>query len=153
MELSKSHQRYYDKLRERVESFIKEKGISDQIAHYVLLAPDLFVLLARLLVDKRVSTSSKATAAFAVAYFISPVDLIPEVITGPIGYLDDIVLAVYALRKILIDTDQVIVLEHWNGKDDLLQVITNTIQKADDLVGSNILKKIESLLFNKTKGK
>ena len=27
---------------------------------------------------------------FAMIYFISPVDLIPELILGPIGYIDDI---------------------------------------------------------------
>ncbi|QDX95559.1 DUF1232 domain-containing protein [Brevibacillus laterosporus] len=151
MLLSKNHQRFYDKLREKVEKFIRSKGMPEDSTQYILLAPDLFVLLARLMVDKRVPTGSKATAAFVVAYFISPVDLIPEMLTGPIGYLDDIVLSVYALRKILISTEQVIVQEHWNGKDDLLQVITDVIQKADDLVGTKILKKIEALLFHKTK--
>ncbi|AYB41340.1 YkvA family protein [Brevibacillus laterosporus] len=152
MLIPKNHQRFYDKLREKVERFIRGKGMREDSTQYILLAPDLFVLLARLLVDKRVATKVKATAAFAVAYFISPVDLIPEVLTGPIGYLDDIVLAVYALHKILSSTEQVIVQEHWNGKDNLLQVITDVISKADDLVGTHILKKIEALLFHKTKG-
>ncbi|MCK9907077.1 DUF1232 domain-containing protein, partial [Frankia sp. Cpl3] len=89
-------------------------------AQYILLAPDLFVVLARLIVDKRVEMSAKALAGVAIAYFITPLDLIPEALTGPLGFLDDVVLAVYALRRILVDVDPKIVKEHWNGKDDLL---------------------------------
>ncbi|CCF13169.1 conserved hypothetical protein [Brevibacillus laterosporus GI-9] len=150
--IPKNHQRFYDKLREKVEKFIRSKGMPEGSTLYLLLAPDLFVLLARLLVDKRVATGAKAIAALAVAYFISPVDLIPEALIGPIGYLDDIVLAVYALHKILSSTEQVIVQEHWNGKENLLQVITDVISKADELVGTHILKRIDALLFHKTKG-
>ncbi|MDN9010984.1 YkvA family protein [Brevibacillus laterosporus] len=150
--IPKNHQRFYDKLREKVEKFIRSKGMPEGVTPYILMAPDLFVLLARLLVDKRVATGAKAIAAVAVAYFISPVDLIPEALTGPVGYLDDIVLAVYALHKILSSTEQVIVQEHWNGKDNLLQVIRDVISKADELVGTHILKRIDALLFHKTKG-
>ncbi|QIC06233.1 DUF1232 domain-containing protein [Brevibacillus sp. 7WMA2] len=150
--IPKNHQRFYDKLREKVEKFIRSKGMPEGSTPYLLLAPDLFVLLARLLVDNRVATGAKAIAALAVAYFISPVDLIPEALIGPIGYLDDIVLAVYALHKILSNTEQVIVQEHWNGKENLLQVITDVISKADELVGTHILKRIDALLFHKTKG-
>lgn len=151
IQLSEAHQRFYDKLRDKIERYIREKGISDHIAQYVLLAPDLFVLLARLIADKRVSASSKTIAGVAIAYFIAPVDFIPEVLTGPLGLIDDVVLAVYALRKILVDVDQSIVREHWNGKEDLLEVITRVVKSADDLIGKKVLKRIEEIVFGKKK--
>lgn len=147
--LPEKHQRFYDKLREKIEAFIKEKGVNDTVAGYILLAPDLFVLLARLMLDKRVSVPSKAIAGVAVAYFITPLDFIPEVLIGGFGLLDDVILAVYALRRILVDVDEAVVREHWNGKEDLLSVITNVIKSADDLVGKKIVKKLEETLFRK----
>lgn len=153
VELTEEHQRFYDKLRAKIESFIREKGVNENIAQYILLAPDLFVVLARLIVDKRVEMSAKALAGVAIAYFITPLDLIPEALTGPLGFLDDVVLAVYALRRILVDVDPKIVKEHWNGKDDLLDVITNVVKAADDLVGKKLLKRIEDALFKRNKPK
>ncbi|GED59138.1 DUF1232 domain-containing protein [Brevibacillus formosus] len=147
--LPEKHQRFYDKLREKIETFIKDKGINDSVANFILLAPDLFVLLARLMLDKRVGVQSKALAGVAVAYFITPVDFIPEVLVGGFGLLDDVILAVYALRKILVDIDESIVREHWNGEEDLLAVITKVIRSADDLVGKKIVKKLEETLFRK----
>jgi len=147
--LPEKHQRFYDKLREKIEAFIKDKGVNETAASYILLAPDLFVLLARLMLDKRVSVQSKAIAGVAVAYFITPVDFIPEVIVGGFGLLDDVILAVYALRRILADADEAVVREHWNGQDDLLGVITKVVKSADDLVGKKIVKKLEETLFRK----
>ncbi|UFJ41640.1 DUF1232 domain-containing protein [Brevibacillus humidisoli] len=144
--LPKEHQRFYDKLRRKIEQFVREKGMSDKTAEYLLLAPDLFVLLSRLVLDKRVPFQAKAVAGAAVAYFLSPIDVIPEVLTGPLGFLDDVVLAVYALRRILVDVDRSIVYEHWNGQQDLLQTITRIIESADDLVGKKVLSKLERKL-------
>ncbi|MBO8164995.1 MAG: DUF1232 domain-containing protein [Brevibacillus sp.] len=146
LKLPRKHQRYYDKLRSKIEEFVREKGASSKTAEYLLLAPDLFVLLARLMLDKRVPVQAKVVAGAVVAYFLSPIDFIPELLTGPLGFLDDIVLAVYALRRILIDVDRQVVLEHWNGKQDLLQTISRVIEKADDLVGHKVLSKLEQKL-------
>ncbi|MGO0062225.1 YkvA family protein [Brevibacillus fluminis] len=153
VKLPEEHQRFYDKLRAKMERFIKEKGVNDQISQVILLAPDLFVLLARLMVDKRVPLEAKAIVGLAVTYFISPIDLIPELVAGPLGMVDDVVLAVYALRKILLDVDQSIVLEHWNGKQNLLDVISSVVKTADELVGQNMVTKLKELLFSKAKKK
>jgi uncharacterized membrane protein YkvA (DUF1232 family) len=150
VELPEEHRRFYDKLRDRIEAYIREKGINPKIAQYLLLAPDLFVVLARLMLDKRVPVQSKAIAGVAIAYFIAPLDVIPEIVTGAFGFLDDVVLAVYALRKILVDVDARIVQEHWSGEEDLLQVITRVVKAADELVGQKILKKLEERLFRKS---
>lgn len=149
IELPEEHQRFYDKLRQKIEAYIREKGIKDNIAQYILLAPDLFVLLARLLVDKRVPVSAKTIAGIAIAYFITPIDFIPEALTGALGLTDDVVLAVYALRKILVDVDETIVREHWNGKDDLLEVITRVVKSADELIGQRVRTKLQDILFGK----
>ncbi|RNB77728.1 YkvA family protein [Brevibacillus panacihumi] len=149
IELPEKHQRFYDKLRAKIEAFIREKGVNEKAAGYILLAPDLFVLLARLMLDKRVGVQSKAVAGLAVAYFISPVDFLPEAFIGGMGLLDDVILSVYALRRILADVDESIVREHWNGEQDVLGVITKVITEADNLVGQKIVAKLKEVLRRK----
>ncbi|EST53029.1 hypothetical protein T458_19155 [Brevibacillus panacihumi W25] len=149
IELPEKHQRFYDKLRAKIEAFIREKGVNEKTAGYILLAPDLFVLLARLMLDKRVGVQSKAVAGLAVAYFISPVDFLPEAFIGGVGLLDDVILSVYALRRILADVDESIVREHWNGEEDVLGVITKVITEADNLVGQKIVAKLKDILRRK----
>lgn len=146
--LEGEHQRFYDKLRKKIEVFIKDKAgeKGEKSAPYILLAPDLFVLLARLMKDPRVSAKVKGIAALAVAYFISPVDVIPEILTGPLGFLDDVVVAVFTLKRIMVDTDKGILYEHWNGDTDLLDVISDVIKKADELVGSRVIETIKKTL-------
>lgn len=146
--LEREHQRFYDKLRKKIEELIKKQTGErmDAATKYILLAPDLFVLFARLIQDKRVSTKTKAIAGMVVAYFISPIDIIPEIITGPLGFLDDIILASYALSRILNDVDKSVVLEHWNGEADLLEVIQDVLKKAEDLVDKKVFGAIKNFM-------
>lgn len=146
--LEREHQRFYDKLRKKVEEFIKKQtgDRMDSTTRYILLAPDLFVLFARLLQDKRVPAKSKAVAGIVVAYFISPVDLIPELLTGPIGFLDDIILAAYALSRMINDVDKEVLLEHWNGEADLLQTVQELLKKAEELIDNKVFGAIKRML-------
>ncbi len=40
--------------------------------------------------DGQVSLARKSLAAFAVAYAVMPIDLLPELVLGPVGLLDDV---------------------------------------------------------------
>ncbi|WP_245590477.1 YkvA family protein [Aneurinibacillus terranovensis] len=150
--LEREHQRFYDRLRRKIEEYLRDRigdAKSEKLAPYLLLAPDLFVLLARLLKDDRVSPKSKSIAMLAVAYFISPLDIIPEIFLGPLGFADDVVVSVMALNKILGDTDKEIIAEHWNGKENIIEVIRDVLAKADSLIGSGRLKMIKNLFTSK----
>ena len=149
--LEKEHQRFYDKLRKKVEEFLKKQtgDKADQAAKYLLLAPDLFVLFARLLQDRRVPTKSKALAGIVVAYFLSPLDIMPEILVGPIGFLDDIILAAYALSRIMNEVDKQVLHEHWNGEADLLETVQELLKKAEELVDTKVLGTIKNLLNKK----
>jgi uncharacterized membrane protein YkvA (DUF1232 family) len=61
----------------------------------------------------------KAYLGAALAYAVSPIDLLPESRLGVAGYLDDVVVVVAALNTLLNEVDQQIVLEHWSGSADL----------------------------------
>jgi uncharacterized membrane protein YkvA (DUF1232 family) len=137
---------FYRKLREQVREWIgTDKGKASQWAEYILLAPDLFHLLWKLSTDPEVPGKDKAKLAGVLAYFISPIDLIPEAIVGPIGYADDIALAVFVLNGIINHTDPEVLRRHWAGEDDILDVIQRTLATADQMVGSGIWKKLKRL--------
>ncbi len=141
------NQDFYRKLREKILTWAQsQEGMSHQWADILLLAPDIFYLLIRLAADPDVPVSEKAKLAIATAYFVSPLDFLPELFLGPIGFLDDIVFAAYALNSILSRTDPEIVRKHWAGKDDVLVTVQKIIVQADQIIGSGLVKKIRNLV-------
>jgi len=136
--------RYYDRVRTRIREYISKKGNTlGKTADYLLLVPDVFILLWRLVNDARVSGKNKVLLGSTIAYYVFPFDLIPEGFVGPIGYLDDLVFAVYVLNKILHDVDADVLRKHWSGNEDVLQTIQRVMNAADQLVGSELLEKIK----------
>ena len=137
---------FYQNLRKRIQEWLAGKGKTYKYADYLLFAPDLFHLLCRLVLDKRVPAAEKAKLAGAIAYFISPVDLIPELVVGPVGYVDDIVLAAYALNNVVNSGHGEIAQEHWAGEGDLLTVIQRILEVADNIIGAGLLKRIKGII-------
>ena len=78
------------------------------------LIPKLLVLFRGLLRDPRVSRGSKFWLWFAIAWLVSPIDLIPEFIPV-IGPLDDAIVAALVLRHVLRRSDARVLSEHWHG--------------------------------------
>ena len=120
----------------------KVAGYTGAYADYVLLVPDVFLLITRLMLDPRIEAKHKVYLGAAVAYVISPIDLLSERRFGPIGYLDDLVVVVAVLNMLLNEVDQRIILEHWSGKEDLLGTIQRVLAQADQLIGKGRLQKI-----------
>ena len=71
---------FYDRLRERVVVAVERRGgrLGSGAAEVLLLAPDVFMLLARLSLDREVPKTARALVASTLAYFILPVDMLPE---------------------------------------------------------------------------
>jgi len=140
-------ERFYDRVRSSIHRYIEKKGtVVEKSVEFLLLVPDVFILLWRLTKDSRVTGKNKVLLGSAVAYYIFPFDIIPEALVGPIGYLDDLVFGVYVLHKILQDTDPAIVREHWSGSEDVLETIQRVLRAADSLVGSEFLTKIKKMM-------
>lgn len=120
----------------------KVAGYTGAYADYVLLVPDLFLLISRLMLDPRIDARHKIYLGAAVAYVISPIDLLSERQFGAIGYLDDLVVVVAALNMLFNEVDRRIILEHWSGKEDLLGTVQKILAQADQLIGKGRLEKI-----------
>ena len=96
------------------------------LKEYAMFGPRLIKLVWRLMRDKRVPSRVKATLFILAAYLASPIDIIPDFIPG-IGQVDDLVLAAFALDQILNRVPDDVVREHWDGDDDVLEVIQNIL--------------------------
>ena len=89
----------------------------------LLLLPDLSVLLMRLMRDPRVPVTSKVIAMLGLGYLLSPIDLIPSLLTGPIGMLDDLLIVSASLSRVLNHVHPDVVRSHWSGQGDALEAI------------------------------
>ena len=84
---------FYDTLIENLNSF------EGDYASFIDCGPNLFNLLCDLLSQKEIKKDMRLEISAAIAYFVAPDDIIPEEIYGPYGYIDDIFISVYILRK------------------------------------------------------
>ena len=141
-------QRFYDRVRTAIHNYVEKKGggALGKTAEFLLLVPDVFILLWRLASDGRVEGKNKVLLGSAIAYYIFPFDIMPEALLGPVGYLDDLVFGVYVLNKVLKDTDPSILRQHWSGSTDVLDSIQRVLNAADSLVGSDFLGRIKKML-------
>ena len=139
--------RFYDRIRGTIQRYVDGKGpVLGKTAEFLLLVPDVFILLWRLTIDSRVNGKDKVLLGSAVAYYVMPFDLIPEALVGPVGYLDDLVFGVYVLNKILGNVDASIVREHWSGSEDVLDSIQRVLNAADSLIGKDLVGKIKKMM-------
>jgi uncharacterized membrane protein YkvA (DUF1232 family) len=136
---------FYKKIRLKINKWIETNiGKDNEWREYILLAPDLFHLLTKLAMEKDIPKSKKVKLAAAIAYFISPIDLFPEALVGPIGYLDDIALAAYVLNDIINNSDPKIVSRNWAGDTDILRLVKTILANANNFLGSGLWKKVKS---------
>jgi len=136
IELNPRERRFYDRLRETVVApgVAERSGLRDLL----LLLPDLAVLLFRLSRDPRVPTSSKVLALLAVGYVLSPFGLMPELLLGPIGLIDDLVVVGAALSRMLNRVHPDVVRAHWAGQGDALDAIQRVSAWTEHQVTSRV---------------
>ncbi|MFC1529651.1 YkvA family protein [Gemmatimonadota bacterium] len=136
---------FYQAIRNRIRDWLEGEGKDHQWARYVMAAPDMLHLLCRLSLDPDVPVADKAKLAATLAYFISPIDLAPEIVLGPIGYLDDVALSAYVLNSIMSNSDPAIIVKHWAGDEDVLEFIREVLRVADEMLGSGLWRKLKGM--------
>jgi len=96
------------------------------------------VLLARLLRDPRVPIGPKLVALVGLGYVLSPLDLLPEFLLGPIGLIDDLLVVTAALARLLNDVHPDVVRSHWSGRGDALETIQRATAWSRRLLGPRL---------------
>lgn len=149
-ELNEKELDYYQKLRRRMQRWLSDPDHKqNRYAEYIMAAPDMFHLLVKLTLDPDVPIGSKSKLGLAIAYFMSPIDIIPEIILGPVGFVDDIAVAAYVLNAVMKEVHPTIIEKHWAGDHDILPLITHIIEKADSMLGGGAWKRLQNFLKRK----
>jgi len=134
---------FYRRLRRRIERWLEtDDGRRHRWGDMLCLAPDLVHLMARMLVDARVPAAAKSQLVAALLYFMSPLDVLPEALLGPAGYLDDVAIAALVLNGLLNRVDPAVLRHHWAGRDDVLDVIRRVTASADQMIGSGLWQRL-----------
>ena len=91
--MTKQFKDFYDTLLENLDNY------DGEYESFINYGPNLFKLLCDLL-NTDIDVSLRLPICGAIAYYVTPDDVISEQIYGPYGYIDDIYLASYVLKMV-----------------------------------------------------
>lgn len=119
---------FYDVLSENLDSY------QGEYASFIDHGPLLFKLLTYILNEDVISQDMRLEISAAIAYYVAPMDVIPESIYGPYGYIDDIFVTVYVIRKIADKYGYDILQNTWEGEGDLKSVVNECYEKSVEVL-------------------
>lgn len=139
--------KFYEDLRRKAQDWSKRKGgkVGGKMGEYLFLLPDLFVLITRMMMDKRIPAKRKLMLGGILTYIMLPFDIIPDFIPV-IGHIDDLVLVILGLNSLLNDTDPKILADNWSGEGEILDQIKKASAAAERFVDKNVLRRIKKWL-------
>ncbi|WP_419942242.1 YkvA family protein [Candidatus Palauibacter sp.] len=118
------------------------QGLTEQVAKYagtlrdvVVLAPVYGMLMFTLMKDPRLGRQQRLLVDAAIAYLVSPDDVIPEDEVGPYGFLDDVFCCAYVAHRIGEELGWDVVEEHWTGERSALEVSNHLLARERELLG------------------
>jgi uncharacterized membrane protein YkvA (DUF1232 family) len=143
----KENMDFYQLLRRRVRAWAATgRGRENSWVSIILLAPDVFHLLCKLMARREVPAADKVKLAAVIAYFISPLDLLPEGIIGPFGYADDIALAAWVICAMLNHVDNRVIAEEWAGEGNVIAILKGITLKTEDMLGKKLWGRVKGRL-------
>lgn len=116
---------------------IAQKGAKEVI----LLIPSFIKMLYRLVGDKRVLLKEKALLLGTIAYVFSPLDFLPDVIPF-LGQIDDLFLVALVLKRFMNSVERSLLLEYWDGNDNLLLTIDRILEYAGIFLPKGVYEKV-----------
>ena len=146
---------FYNTLRAKLVRFLESKqGKRNKFTKYLLFAPDLFHLMVKTMMDVSVDKKSKALIGGGIAYFMLPVDLLPEGLIGFGGFMDDIVIATIIINTLINKLGPEVLEKYWSGDEELLNVLQKISETSDHIVSKFPVKSVFANIMakeNKTK--
>ncbi|HIH70830.1 MAG: hypothetical protein PWP13_994 [Methanothermobacter sp.] len=119
---------FYDVLVENLESY------NGEYASFIDYGPKLFKLLTDFLGYEHLKGQLKLKISAAIAYYVVPMDIIPETVYGAYGYIDDIFITAYVIRILADVYGYDLLSEYWDGKDDLEEVVELCYERSKDVL-------------------
>lgn len=110
----------------------------------VMMMPNIIRLVSRLIRDPRVPRRAKISLGLALAYVISPIDIIPEVIPV-VGWADDVIIVMFAIDSLIERAGSDVVEEHWDGPGDLLSLVRDVVGLSRNFVPKRVSQILDRL--------
>ena len=129
--------RLYSRLRLGVSQLIGQP-----VTNVVCAAPDLAVLVGRAMISPEVDPKTKAYLILAGLYTGSGLDVLPEAILGPIGLVDDGIVILEAVHRLLNETDPDVVDKLWPGDVSVLRLLQRWVGDSRDGVRQYVVRPI-----------
>ena len=111
----------------------RPRTTAELLKEAALAIPNLVVLLGRLLKDPAVPKRRKTVAAAALAYFVSPIDVLPDFIPF-VGRVDDVVILAAAIHHLMAAVPEDHLGSYWEGSQDALDIVAGIIEWSADLL-------------------
>ena len=124
---------FYDTLIENLECYAGE------YESFIDYGPVLFKVLCDLL-NCDVDKSLRMPICGAIAYYVTPDDIIPEQVYGPYGYIDDIYLSSHVL-KMVADTHGYELIESVSSSD-IENIIDECESKSLEVLSDEEIKSV-----------
>ncbi|SFC27595.1 YkvA family protein [Clostridium uliginosum] len=133
----------YSKGRKILEDKLPEK--SKKLKNYIFVLPDIVSLIYRLLKDERVPVKTKVIMSSAIAYITLPTDIIPNNIPF-IGAIDEIGVAFFALNNVINDVSLNVIMENWEGKNDIIIVLKDGLEYLINFTGAKNVERLYEVI-------
>lgn len=143
-EMKISNIEFYKQLSVEIDKWADEnKDAKNYWKIYLINAPKIFYFLKNLVQLENLTKKEKALITAAIAYFINPFDLLPEMILGALGFLDDVVASAFVINKLMGNISEKFITQNWNGSLNFGAFIKNILTNADHIVEEQIHKKLK----------
>lgn len=119
---------FYYTLKENLETY------NGEYASFIDCGPNLFKLLCDVLDEEAIDRDSRNEICSAIAYYVVPMDVIPEQIYGPYGYIDDIYITVYVLRKVAEKYGYDLLQKVWDFPNNVKEVMDDCYEKSFEVL-------------------
>lgn len=120
---------------------LEQQTARQKMKEALMLIPNYVKLLYRLIRDGRVMTREKLMLLGTVAYVLSPLDFLPDMIPF-VGQIDDLLLVALILQRFMNSVDRHVLYEHWDGDTDLLNSIEQILAYARFFLPSGVYNRI-----------
>ena len=124
---------FYDTLVENLETYTGE------YESFIDYGPKLFKLLCDLL-NSEVDRSLKLPICGAIAYYVTPDDVISDKVYGPYGYIDDIYLSSHVLKMVASHHGYSFLKSH--SCDEIEAIIEECEEKSLEILNEDEIKMI-----------
>ena len=113
-------------------------GYEEEYDSFIDYGPDLYKLLCSCLDHKEVNSELRLSISAAIAYYVVPIDVIPETIYGPYGYIDDIYITVFVLRKIAHELSYEFLQKIWKDDENIENIIAICFDKSVEVLDDKV---------------